>query len=171
MPVNISAGQFFKQLCTLIRIGLKKCREAALSEQHRLSETLKIQPGQALGFTQFFVDFVSNDFAVGHQCQLNLGRLQCPISFVAGAALAPKRSVRHTFNFKLNLGQALSRVPRHQFIAPRRHRTHTWRAVIQGQANSIKQRGFTRAGGPGNREQPVVFKWLGSEINLPLALE
>ena len=171
LPVNLGAGQLLQQLGALVGIGFEKRRKAALGQQHGLGEALEIEAGQLSGETFLLADLVGEYFAIGDTCQLDLGRLQRTVDLVARAALAPEGAVALPLDLELDLGQAVGGMPRHQLVATGRQRAHARRAVVQRQANGVEQGGLARTGRPGDGEQAATGERLGSEVDLPLALE
>ncbi|MCY1340261.1 hypothetical protein D9M69_261710 [compost metagenome] len=173
--VDFRAGQFLQQLGALIGAGFEEGGEPALGQQHGFGEALEIQAGEAFGLAQLVADLVGEDAPAAvlalDLAQLDLRRLQRALGLVAGAALAPEGAVAPALHFELNFGEAVGGVPGHQLVAALRQAVHARRAVVQGQADGIQQRGLARPGGTGDGEQAVVLERLGVEVDLPFALQ
>ncbi len=171
LAVDLGAGQLFQQLGSLFRFGIQEGSKLPLGEQHRAGKAAIVQPRQGGGELQLIFHLIGEDFTVGAQRQLDARYLEVAPGLVAGAVLAPEGAVGHAFYLKLHLGQALGGVAGHQVVLRLRHVAQARRLMIERQADSIQQGGFSRAGGAGDGEQAVAGKRLGGKINLPFPLQ
>jgi len=172
--IDFGAGQFLQQFGAFVGCRVEEGGETALGEQHRLGEAWKVEAGDLGDALQFVAGLGAEDGAVAiciERRQFHLGRLQCAVHLVAGAALAPEGAVDGALHFKLDFRQAVGGVPRHDVVVGGRDGLQARRLVVKREADGIEQRRFAGAGRAGDGKQAAVAKGRPGEVDAPFTLE
>ena len=171
LPVDFCSGQLFQKLGALFWLRIEKRSELPLRQQHGAGKASVIQPGKRCRHLQLIFDLIGEDFSVGAARQLHARHLQVSVRLIAGAVLAPESAVRLAFNLELHFSKAFGRIAGHQIVLRLRNGAQARRLVIERKTDGVEQRGFPRAGRPGDGKQPVAGKRFCREIDFPFSLQ